>query len=178
MLHMQMSGAVVSVSTPDVSDFESRSILVVEDDRSTRELLGQVLAGEGLPFRLSASGHQAMEEARREPPAMVLLDVHLPSLSGEALATALRIEHGPDLPILLMSASRELDLAARVGAFAYLQKPFELEELLEQVRRGLRLARGDREEARVARLRIEESMRQQRAAFERAVKTQEIRDIG
>jgi len=93
-------------------------ILVIEDDRATRELLGSVLRSEGLEFRLTSNGHEAVDLAYRQPPAMVMLDLHLPSVQGEAVGTALRIQLGPLLPILAMSASPEQAAADRIGAYA------------------------------------------------------------
>ena len=139
---------------------------MVEDDRATRELLSTILTEEQLAFVLCGNGHEAMALARATPPSMVILDLHLPSVPGEALATALRIDHGASLPVLAMSAGAEADAARRLGAYAYLQKPFELEDLVRLVREGLALAERAataRANAAVARQRIEEALQRQRA---------------
>lgn len=136
-------------------------VLVVEDDRATRELLSAILSEEGLPFLLCANGHEAMDFARADPPVMAILDLHLPSVQGDALATALRIEHGASLPVLAMSASYEAETAKRIGAYAYLQKPFELGELVRLVHQGLDLAERaaiSRANVAAARQRIQESL--------------------
>jgi DNA-binding response OmpR family regulator len=146
------------------------TILVVEDDRPTRELLGTILREERLPYHLTATGHEAMEFAHRATPAMVVLDLHLPSLQGEAVATALRIEHGRSLPILAISASYEHAAAERIGAFSYVQKPFEIEEFIRQVRYGLDLAQRSkqlRERSAEARANLQRTMLRQRQAFDR-----------
>ena len=150
--------------TPKASGGEAvapRLILVVEDDRATRELIATILAEEGLQCIVCANGHEAMDFARGSSPVMAILDMHLPSVQGEALATALRIEHGASFPVLAMSASHESDTAKRIGAFAYLQKPFELEELVRVVREGLDVAdraATARANASLARQRIHDSM--------------------
>lgn len=169
---MQMAATIVPISTRDSGISAGHSVLVVDDDRPTRELLATILSEEGLSCHLSANGHEAMEQARQWPPSLVVLDVHLPSLQGEAVATALRIEHGPNLPILVMSASRELALADRIGAYGYLQKPFELDEFVLQIRRGIELlAHGAdiRERSRLARMRLQDSLRRQQESFDRAL---------
>jgi DNA-binding response OmpR family regulator len=146
-------------------------ILVVEDDRPTRELLAAILAEEGLPFHAASTGHEAMEYAHDHPPSMVVLDMHLPNLQGEALATALKIELGQALPILAMSASNEWAAASRIGAFGYLPKPFEVDDFISQVRQGLDLAQRTeqlRDRSLEARARVEQSLSRQRQSFDRA----------
>src|SRR5579862_5940742 len=108
----------------------SGSVLVIEDDRATRELLGNILASESIRFQLTANGHEAMAAIRQTVPELVVLDLHLPSVQGEAVGTALRMELGRSLPILAMSASFEQATAQRIGAFAFLPKPFEIEDFV------------------------------------------------
>src|SRR5579864_4135450 len=92
----------------------SRTVLVVEDDRPTRELLGTILANEGIPCHLTSNGHEAMRSIQEHAPAMVILDLHLPSVQGEAVGAAMRIELGRALPILAISASIEQSAADRI----------------------------------------------------------------
>ncbi len=143
-------------------------VLVVEDDAPTRKLLGSILAQERLPFHLTATGHEAMEFARHSPPAMVVLDVHLPSVRGDSVATALRIEYGKALPILAMSAANEQASAEQFGAFDYLQKPFNIDDFVSKVRRGLELAERSRllkQRSEEGARRLRETMARQRQAF-------------
>lgn len=146
-------------------------MLVVEDDRPTRELLGTILATEGIEFQLTSNGHEAMRRVHEQPPAMVILDLHLPSVQGEAIGTALRIELGPKLPIMAMSASFEEAAAERIGAYAFLGKPFDIEDFVGLVRTGLRLAAKPEALARrsdSARERLAGAMERQRVSFELA----------
>jgi DNA-binding response OmpR family regulator len=146
-------------------------VLVVEDDRPTRSLLAAILTEERLPFHLTSTGHEAMQYAREHRPWMVVLDMHLPNLQGEAVATALRIEFGQALPILAMSASNEMRAAEKLGAFCYLQKPFEVDDFVAQVRRGLDIAERVeqlRQGSTEAHERLAQSLARQREAFERA----------
>lgn len=145
-------------------------VLVVEDDRPTRQLLATIMSEEQLPFHLAATGHEAMSYAANNAVAMVLLDMHLPNLQGEAVATALHIQYGRSLPILAMSASNEEATARRVGAFDFLSKPFDIDELVIKVRRGLAIAANTkrlREKAGQATNSVKQTVNRQRQAFER-----------
>lgn len=147
-------------------------ILVVEDDRATRELLAAILTEEHLAFHVTSTGHEAMEYAREHRPSVVVLDMHLPNLQGEAVATALKIELGQALPILAMSASNEWATARRMGAFAYLPKPFEVDDFVSHIRQGLDLAERSeqlRQRSLTARAQLEQAAKRQRESFERAV---------
>jgi CheY-like chemotaxis protein len=151
------------MQAPEAEQGESgRLVLVVEDDRPTRELLSAILREEGLPFHVTSTGHEAMEYVRQHPPALVVLDMHLPNLQGDAVATALKIELGHSLPIIAMSASNEQALAEHMGALAYIQKPFNVEDLAREVRRGLALAA-----VSAARGGLESAAARQRMSFER-----------
>lgn len=151
------------------------TVLVVEDDRPTRELLGTILANEGIACHLTSNGHEAMRSIQEDTPAMVILDLHLPSVQGEAVGAAMRIEVGRALPILVISASLEQTAAERIGAYAFLGKPFELDDFVRLVRQGLGLAaRSDslQRHSRQARERLQQAMERQRATFEATLERQ------
>jgi DNA-binding NtrC family response regulator len=108
-----------------------RTILVVDDDPSQRELLGGFVESLGFRARQAASAEEALEAIRRDGPDMVLLDVRLPGMSGiEALA---EIRTFADrLPVLLITAYADLRQAVAAmkgGADDYLTKPVDLDEL-------------------------------------------------
>lgn len=109
-------------------------ILVVDDDPRVRRVVCDALEEEGWAVVVAEDGQQATEEARRHAPALVILDVTLPVMDGYALATALRASHGAALPILVMSADGQVAAKAqRIGAYAYLRKPFDLDTLVRLV---------------------------------------------
>lgn len=113
-------------------------ILVVEDDPTLRRIIREVLEDEGFAVESTPNGSDAVRLARQRRPALVVLDMVLPGLNGSVVAAALREEHGAAPPILLISA----DVGARwkakqVGAFAFLAKPLDLDELVTVVRQGL-----------------------------------------
>jgi CheY-like chemotaxis protein len=113
-------------------------ILVVDDDWQTRRLLRWALEEEGFLVETAADGGQALELARRTRPALVVLDMRLPVMDGAAVAGGLRAAHGAPPPIVLITGDdRPAELASRVGAYAHLSKPFDLDDLIATVRRGL-----------------------------------------
>ena len=115
-----------------------RPILVVDDDPDILALIARVLAEEGYAVLTAADGHAALALARRQPPALVVLDCMLPGPDGAAVARALRAWYGAALPIVLISASGRVREAARtLGILASLEKPFEVDALVTLVRRRL-----------------------------------------
>lgn len=108
-----------------------RTILVVDDEASQRQLLGGFVESLGFRAQEASSAEDALEAVRRSPPKMVLLDVRLPGMSGiDALAEIRKI--AGDLPVLLITAYADLRQAVaamKSGADDYLAKPVDLDEL-------------------------------------------------
>jgi two-component system response regulator AtoC len=125
--------------SPDVAGRSVRfqAVLVVEDDAVVRQALEWTLEAEGIPVAAAATGRRALELAGSQRPGLLLLDLGLPDITGEAVAEGVRATHG-DVPILVMTADgRAAEKAERVGAIGYLSKPFELDELIAVVKRTL-----------------------------------------
>ena len=119
-------------------------ILIVEDDARFRTTVRSILEDEGWAVETAADGQQAAEAFARGRPSLLVLDWGLQETDAEAVARALRADHGPDVPILLVTADgRAAQKAARVGAYAYMHKPFEMSELIELVRQALDAAGQD-----------------------------------
>ncbi len=110
-----------------------RSILVVDDDRSTREYLATFLIARGHSVECLESGDQAIERlASGQSPSMILLDVMLPGKDGIEVLSSLKTIY-PALPIIILSGIGQIKTvveAMKMGASDYLTKPFE-EEALE-----------------------------------------------
>jgi CheY-like chemotaxis protein len=109
----------------------SRRILVVDDDRDIRELLVELLGGEGYLVSSAADGRQALWEAHAHRPDVILLDLMMPVMDGYQFRAA-QLED-PDLaqvPVVIISAFDH-----RLEAAAVIQKPFLVEELLATVHR-------------------------------------------
>jgi DNA-binding response OmpR family regulator len=113
-------------------------ILVVDDDAAVLQMICRALQDEGLRVISAANGRLAVERARLEPPDLVVLDMSLPLLGGADVATELRATFGQGLPIVLITADgRPAEKARRLGAYAYLSKPFDVDELVATVHRAL-----------------------------------------
>jgi len=115
---------------------QAPTILVIEDDVTIVELIRALLVEEGYRVRVATSGPQALA-GEHPAPALVVLDMYVPGLSGSELADRLRASYGAELPILVISASNVDGEAHKLGAYEYLPKPFDLDKLLAAVRRGL-----------------------------------------
>jgi two-component system, OmpR family, phosphate regulon response regulator PhoB len=118
-------------------------VLVLDDDRATRELVQEVLEEQGYTVESAANG--ASGQARLEAGGidLVVLDKSLPDRDGADVCRWVRARENPDrvhLPIIMVSASIEATDAPAVagpGADAYVAKPFDIDALIAQVRSSL-----------------------------------------
>ena len=125
----------------------SQRILVVEDEPALLETLAYNLTREGYDVRQAETGPEALEEARREEPDLIVLDVMLPGLDGFEVCRILRQEMNPPI-IMLTARDEEVDkiVGLEVGADDYMTKPFSTRELLARVKALLRRERMIRDE--------------------------------
>ena len=115
-------------------------ILVVDDDRTIRRNLAKLVESEGYRSSEAADGDEALAKIRSEGPAAVLLDLKMPNRDGLSVLQEL----GPalaDLPVIVVTAfggSAPAIEAMRRGAYDYLTKPFDLDEVALTLKRALR----------------------------------------
>jgi two-component system response regulator RegX3 len=117
-------------------------ILIVEDEGSLADSVRYNLEREGFIVTVAEDGRQALERFRTEAPALVILDLMLPEVSGLDLCRTIRSES--DVPIIMVTAKdSEADKVAglELGADDYVTKPFSVRELLSRVRALLRRTR-------------------------------------
>jgi two-component system catabolic regulation response regulator CreB len=115
-------------------------ILIVEDEPGIADTLRYALLTDGFEPHWFASGLDALAEAERIAPALVLLDIGLPDLNGLDVFKRLR-ERSPDVPVVFLTArSDEIDrvVGLELGADDYVAKPFSPRELVARVRTILR----------------------------------------
>jgi len=111
---------------------------VVEDEPELREVVCAVLEDEGYTVVAASDGRQAVDMACENVPDLIILDMGLPILSGEEVASTLREKLAKPPPILVMSAAGTVaERARRIGAANYIPKPFELDDLTDAVHKLL-----------------------------------------
>jgi DNA-binding response OmpR family regulator len=121
---------------------ENNKVLVVEDDSNLLDTLKYNLQKEGFDVVTAVDGAEALDIARKEKPAIIILDVMLPKISGFEVCRILRKEM--EAPILMLTAKAdETDkiVGLEIGADDYMTKPFSLRELLARVRAMIRRTR-------------------------------------
>jgi two-component system alkaline phosphatase synthesis response regulator PhoP len=117
-------------------------IILIEDEKDIVELVRYNFRKEGFDLASFASGREALEELRRNPPDLVLLDIMLPDLDGFEICKRLRSEDRlRSLPVIFLTAKgEELDriLGLEIGADDYVVKPFSPRELVARAKAVLR----------------------------------------
>jgi CheY-like chemotaxis protein len=119
-------------------------LLVVEDFEELYELYSDFLAGAGYSVEGSSNGEEAVAEARRSMPDLILMDLALPRMNGwEAIQLLKNDDATRHIPIIALTGhvqKRFADLARQAGADAVLLKPCPLHQLLDEIERLLRRA--------------------------------------
>ncbi len=140
-----MDGSGANAITPLMPN--AATILLIEDDASLAENLCDVLTEEGFRVRVCTRGDEGLRRASNEECDVVLTDLRLPGMSGLDLVQQLH-DTQPLLPVVLMTAHGTIETAietTKLGAYDYLQKPFEMPELLGVLRRAVEAGRLMRE---------------------------------
>ncbi len=118
---------------------ERPSLLIVDDESAILESLRILFRNQGFDVAVARGGRAGLEALERDVPAVVLTDVRMPTVNGIEILAAAR-QRDPDLPVILMTAQAELKTAIEAvnqGAFHYIQKPFDNDELVAICRRAV-----------------------------------------
>lgn len=114
----------------------SAHVMIVEDDESVREMMDVALSQAGFQVSAVSNGASALDLLNRQRFQLVLLDVHMPRMSGlELLAAMGRLKRVP--PVVMVSAntqSETVQKAVSLGCSGYLAKPFSPRDLVERAR--------------------------------------------
>lgn len=114
-------------------------IYIVDDDPAVRDALSVVFELEGFSVSAYDTGDGFLDSARKQPPACVILDVHMPGRSGLEILKALNAEHYP-APIFIISGQGDIPMAVSAikhGAFDFIEKPFDADTVVRRVREAL-----------------------------------------
>jgi DNA-binding response OmpR family regulator len=118
------------------------TILVIEDDPITANLMELILTRENYEPLLASDGLEGLEMALSREVDLILLDLMLPRMDGLEVLNRLRADpRTKDLPVVVLSVRcnrSDRESAAEIGADAYLSKPYDLDEMLKTVRSLLR----------------------------------------
>jgi CheY-like chemotaxis protein len=132
-------GAMAAVTSGDAAG--ANGVLIVDDDYGIRDALGQILADEGHQVASAANGREALDRLRQgDRPCVILLDLMMPVMNGWEFID--RQRHDEELavvPVVVISAdARVSDKATALGVSGFLEKPIDLDRLLDAVERFCR----------------------------------------
>jgi two-component system, OmpR family, alkaline phosphatase synthesis response regulator PhoP len=116
----------------------NKKILVVDDEVDLVETVRFPLEMDGYTVLVSYNGEDALQQARKEKPDLILLDIMLPKLDGYKVCRLLKFdERYKQIPILMMTAKtqeKDKSLGMETGADEYVTKPFDVDQLMAKVK--------------------------------------------
>jgi PAS domain S-box-containing protein len=122
---------------------ERGTVLIVDDEELARQVIQRKLSGEGHHCIEAANADQALDQLKSNPIELVILDIRMPGKSGIELLSEVR-ESYPDTAVIMATAVNDMDTALqcmRQGAFDYITKPLNFEELILTVDKALEMRR-------------------------------------
>ncbi len=125
------------------------TIFVLEDDQDLRDYLKELLLDNGFTVQAFADGVKALKAIKKTQPDLVVLDLGLPDISGEAICAEIKKIY-PDLPIIILTARDSVSDIVKgldIGADDYMTKPFAGEELIARIK--ARLRQGENHESKL-----------------------------
>ena len=127
-------------------------IWIAEDDRSLRWVMEKAIRREEIQVRSFENGEDLLDALAEDQPEIIISDIRMPGMDGLELLQRIHADH-PDMPIIITTAHSDLDSAVAAyqsGAFEYLPKPFDLEELVDVARRAISFANEQKTSGEVA----------------------------
>ncbi|EPX76050.1 sigma-54-dependent transcriptional regulator [Salipiger mucosus] len=130
-------------------------ILIVDDERDIRELIGDILEDEGFTTRLAGNSSEAMSEVNAEPPGLLILDIWLKDSKMDGIDILKTVKRdNPDIPVVIISGHGNIEIAVaaiKQGAYDFIEKPFNIDQLLVVIRRAMETSRLRRENLKLKR---------------------------
>jgi len=125
------------------------SILIVDDEKDIRELIGDILRDEGYSVRLAGNSDDCMAEVNADPPALMILDIWLKDSRMDGIDILKTVKRdNPDIPIIIISGHGNIEIAVaaiKQGAYDFIEKPFNIDQLTVVVARAMETSRLRRE---------------------------------
>jgi two-component system nitrogen regulation response regulator NtrX len=124
-------------------------ILIVDDERDIRELISDILKDEGFATRLAGNSDDCMAAINSEPPALLILDIWLKDSRMDGIDILKSVKRdNPDVPVVIISGHGNIEIAVaaiKQGAYDFIEKPFNIDQLLVVIRRAMETSRLRRE---------------------------------
>ena len=124
---------------------EDWKVLLVDDEEDFVSTLAERLNLRGIRTQVAINGEDALRVARTDPPQVVVLDVMMPGMSGLEVLKRLRADF-PYIPVILLSgigSAQDTAQGIRLGAFDFLMKPLQIEDLIGKMSEAVRKASGE-----------------------------------
>lgn len=136
-------------------------ILIVDDEKDIRELISDILEDEGYATRKVGTSDEAMNAINSEPPALLVLDIWLKDskMDGIDILSSVKRDN-PDVPVVIISGHGNIEIAVaaiKQGAYDFIEKPFNIDQLLVVIRRAMETARLRRENQSLRRKEVSSS---------------------
>ncbi|SFP60264.1 nitrogen assimilation response regulator NtrX [Tranquillimonas alkanivorans] len=130
-------------------------ILIVDDERDIRELISDILGDEGFATRVAANSEECMAELNTEPPALMILDIWLKDSQMDGIDIMKKVKRdNPDIPIIIISGHGNIEIAVaaiKQGAYDFIEKPFNIDQLMVVIQRAMETSRLRRENSALKR---------------------------
>ena len=124
-------------------------ILIVDDERDIRELISDILEDEGFATRKAANSEECMAEIGQEPPALLILDIRLKDSQMDGIDILKTVKRdNPEVPVVIISGHGNIEIAVaaiKQGAYDFIEKPFNIDQLMVVIRRAMETSRLRRE---------------------------------
>ena len=130
-------------------------ILVVDDERDIRELISDILQDEGFSTRIAATSEECMAELNKAAPGLMILDIWLKDSHMDGIDILGHVKRdNPQVPVVIISGHGNLEIAVaaiKQGAYDYIEKPFNIDQLMVVIRRAMETSRLRRENSALRR---------------------------
>ncbi|MBW7056430.1 sigma-54 dependent transcriptional regulator [Paracoccus bogoriensis] len=130
-------------------------ILIVDDERDIRELIADILKDEGFETRLAANSDEAVTALNEREPALMVLDIWLKDSRMDGIDILKQVKrNNPDVPVIIISGHGNIEIAVaaiKQGAYDFIEKPFNIDQLMVVVNRAMETSRLRRENSSLRR---------------------------